>query len=257
VAGGPDPEPGRGTLASGGPSLSVVVPTWNERERLPALLDSLGFFPGGARTDDVPDEVLITDGASTDGTRELARARGARTVTGARGRGAQLARGAREARGEVLWFLHADVVVRAGSVAALRRAFADRALRACGVRQCIDDGAPIYRLIERAANRRVRLGRVYGDSGLAVRREEYEAVGGFRPLPVFEDLDLSRRLRRRGRIRLVDGAEACVSSRRWAREGPLRRTVKNWILTGAYTLGVAPERLARYYRPHPHAAEKS
>lgn len=233
--------------------LSAVVPTWNEEERLPLLLASLGFAPPGtqAASGQRADEVIVADGGSSDGTCEVASACGARVVTSSRGRGAQLACGARAAQGELLWFLHADVVVQPGSVEALRRAFEDPALQACGVRQRIDAPGIFFRCIAQAADLRVRLGRVYGDSGLAVRRGAYDAAGGFRELPLFEDLDLARRLRAHGRIRLVEGALIRVSARRWRAEGALRRTLANWLLTLAWALGVAPERLARYYRPYP------
>lgn len=230
--------------------LSVVVPTWNEERCLPLLCASLGFGAPPARGRR-PDELIVADGGSSDRTQELARAAGARVVACARGRGAQLACGARAASGELLWFLHADVIVQPGSVEALLAAFEDPALTACGVRQRIDAPGAIFRCIERAADLRVRLGRVYGDSGLAVRRAAYESVGGFRDLPLFEDLDLARRLRARGSIRLVEGALTRVSARRWRAEGALRRTLVNWLMTGAWALGVAPERLVRYYRPLP------
>ncbi len=229
----------------------MVVPTWNEERHLPRLLASLGLGADGARAgaDRAPDEVVVADGGSDDATAALARACGARVVTSALGRGTQLAAGARAARGELLWFLHADMRVRPGSLEALLGAFEDARLVACGVHQTIDARGLVYRSLERVADLRVRLGRVYGDSALAVRRAEYEAAGGFRAVPLFEDLDLARRLRRRGRVRLVAGAAVHVSARRWRAEGVLRRTLANQVLTAAWALGVAPERLARYYRP--------
>lgn len=257
MAGGASPEAVTEDASLGRTSLSVVVPTWNEREHLPRLLGSLGLGDDGPDTAERPDEVIVADGGSDDGTPELAAALGARVVRTERGRGTQLARGAAAARGELLWFLHADVVVAQGSLHALRRAFEDPRLFACGVRQEVDAAARVYRWIERAANLRVRLGRVYGDSGLAVRRAVYEAVGGFRDLPLFEDLDLSRRLRVHGRIGFVPEAVTRISARRWRAEGAVTRTVKNWALTGAFALGVAPERLERYYRPQAREHDRS
>ena len=93
-------------------------------------------------------------------------------------------------------------------------------------------------------------GLVLGDSGLCVRAGAYEAVGGYAPLPLFEDLDLSMRLAARGPVRLVPGARMVVCARRWKREGALRATVRNRILTLGWRLGVPAERLAAWYPRH-------
>ena len=135
-------------------------------------------------------------------------------------------------------------------LAAVRRAYRDPLVIATGMRQRVESPARIYRFIERAADLRVRCGYVYGDSGLAVRRESYRQVGGFRSIPIFEDLDLSRRLRRSGKVVLVDEARLFVSPRRWQRDGALRGTLRNWILTLGWAAGMDPERLARHYRPY-------
>jgi rSAM/selenodomain-associated transferase 2 len=196
-----------------------------------------------------PHAWIVADGGSTDGTAELAERLGAEVVRSARGRGHQLRRGAARAEAEILLFLHADCRPAPGALAAVSAAFEERELVATGMRQSIDHGARFYRWIERAADRRVRAGWVYGDSGLAVRSSAYRAAGGFRELPVFEDLELCSRLRRLGPIRLVPEATLLVSARRWESEGRLRRTLQNWTLTALFAVGVAPERLARHYRP--------
>jgi rSAM/selenodomain-associated transferase 2 len=221
------------------------VPALDEEGDLPRLLAALAAAP---RPADRPDEVIVADGGSRDGTCAVALSHGARLVRAARGRGAQLAAGARVATGELFVFLHADSRPVAGALAAVRAAFVDADLAAAGMRQRIDGHGLFYRLVERAADLRVRLGRVYGDSALCVRRSAYEAVGGYRPVPLFEDLDLSRRLRRGGhRIALLSGAAVSISARRWQTQGRAATTLRNWGLTAAFALGVAPERLARYY----------
>jgi len=245
--------------SGGPPRLAVVVPALDEAERLPALLASLGWTTAARRPgDDVPDALVVADGGSRDATVAIARAHGASVVTAPTGRGSQLAAGARavpsDAAGprDVLLFLHADARVAPGAVARVRAAFRDEAVAAAGLRQRIDADGWFYRSVERAADRRVRRGRIYGDSGLAVRRSTYERIGGFADLPIFEDLELSRRLRAslgaRERVRWIDDAEVVVSARRWQAEGPLRRTFANWALTALWRMGVPPARLARFYR---------
>jgi rSAM/selenodomain-associated transferase 2 len=222
--------------------FSVVVPTWNEAANLADLAASLAL-------QDCAHEWIVADGGSTDGTVALAERLGARVVRGARGRGVQLAHGARAAQGELLLFLHADAVLARGALAALEAAFTEPRVIAAGMRQEIAHPARFYRWVERAANRRVAFGWVYGDSGLCVRRAAYDAVGGFRELVLFEDLDLSARLRRSGRIVFVGAAGVRCSPRRWEREGRLACTLKNWVLTTLWAAGVDPARLARFYPP--------
>jgi len=235
------------------PTLAVVVPVLDEAEELPGLLDSL-CRPGAP--EDGPDDVVIVDGGSRDGTLEVARAAGARTFEATRGRGSQLARGARETSCDVLVFLHADMRLEPGALASVRRAFRSPDVAVAGMRQVIEHPGRVYRTIEAAADRRVRRGWVYGDSGLCIRREVYEAVGGFRTdLPLFEDLDLSRRLRRRVDARLLEDARLRLSPRRWERRGPVRQTIENRLLTLLWALGVHPRRLARFY-PSPRATTR-
>ena len=212
--------------------LGVVIPALNEASTLPRLLTQLA--------EDGAERVFVVDGGSSDGTAGLAREHGAEVLSSPRGRGTQLAAGARAALADgcdVLFFLHADCVPAAGAIGRLRGAMS----------QEIEGQGLFYRLVERAADARSRRGLVFGDSGLAVRASAYEAVGGFRPLPLFEDIDLTRRLREHGAVRLLSQATLRVSARRWQREGALRCTLRNWMLRTLYRAGVAPERCARLY----------
>ena len=134
---------------------------------------------------------------------------------------------------------------------AVRAAFDDPGVSVTAMSQRVDGEGLLYRWIESAANGRVRrFGMVYGDSGLGVRRAAYLAAGGFSDLPLFEDVDLSRRLARNARPQLVESARLHVSPRRWQREGVIGRSVRNWALTVGYWMGVDPRRLARYYPAH-------
>lgn len=225
------------------PRLAVIVPTLDEAGCIPKLLSALATAEGAGR----PDEVVVVDGGSRDRTRELCRQAGVRVLQSPPGRGVQLAAGARAVSSEVLLFLHADHRPGPGALAVLRRAYCDRATEWTAMRQVIDSDGRFYRWVERAADARSRRGMVYGDSGLAVRREVYEAVGGFPELPLFEDVDLSVRLRQRSPVHFLAEAELHISSRRWQREGRVACTVRNWALRMAYGMGVSPATLVRFY----------
>lgn len=212
--------------------LSVVIPTLNAAATLGATLERMRDA----------DDILVVDGGSVDGTRDLAEAAGARVLTADRGRGTQLAAGAAVACGDWLLFLHADTLPgpRWREAAAAHARSAPQA--AAVFRFRLGDPAWQARLIELG----VRLRRFpYGDQGLLIPRTLYDAVGGYRPLPLMEDVDLVRRIGRR-RIRLLDEA-AWTSAERWRRDGWARRSARNLALLLCYRLGMAPDRLARLY----------
>lgn len=224
--------------------VGTVIPTLNEVANLPNLLHDL-------RQSGVPQDVLVVDGGSVDETVAVARREGARVVETTPGRGGQLRTGAAAVRGEWLLFLHADVRMPEPARAALRGAVDDQRLSVAVWRFAIDGRGTWFRIVEFGAWLRDRVGGLpYGDQGLLVRRDCYEAVGGFPSIPIMEDVALIRALRRRGRIDRF-GAPLPVSARRWQREGPVRGWLRNALLVTAFLAGASPDRLARWYRPEP------
>ncbi|MBS7792106.1 TIGR04283 family arsenosugar biosynthesis glycosyltransferase [Roseococcus sp. SDR] len=213
--------------------ISAVIPVLNAAHLLPPLLEQLSGLG----------EVILADGGSKDSVADLA---GVRLVTAPRGRGTQLAAGAAAARGEWLLFLHADTRLDAGWETAVEAALA-RADQAHFFRFALDDESPQARRLEAAVAWRCRrLALPYGDQGLLISRALYDAVGGFHPIPLMEDVDLVRRL---GRARLAEmPACAITSAARWRRDGWWRRSARNLMTLGLYFAGVPPERLARFYR---------
>ena len=225
--------------------LSIVIPALDAAGTLPKTLAALEE----GREIGLLGEVIVVDGGSSDGTAELARAAGATLLSAQRGRGLQLAAGGEAARGAWLLFLHADSRPESGWVETVR-AFIDAPdaeARAGWFRLRLDDPEPAARRIERlAAWRARRLGLPYGDQGLLMSRALYDALGGYRPLPLMEDVELIRRIGR-GRLRPLDAA-VFTSARRYRRDGWWLRPIRNLMLLAGYFLGVPPRLLARCYR---------
>jgi rSAM/selenodomain-associated transferase 2 len=207
-------------------NISIIIPALDEAEAIRQTLDA------AARVGDEV-EVIVVDGGSADGTAEVARAHGARVVTSAKGRGAQMHTGALAARGDVRWFLHADTLADPRAVGG-------------NFRINFDGTSGAARFLTWLYPRLRLLGLAYGDSGIFVRRAAYERAGGFKPFPIFEDLDLLRALWRQGRFVQAE-AFVITSSRRF--EGrSFALTFARWsLLQCLYWLGVSPHTLAPLY----------
>lgn len=218
--------------------VSVVIPTWNEAA-------CLGDTIAGLRKQQ-PHEIIVVDGGSTDATRAAAAAAN-RFVEAPSGRAAQMNAGAAYATGDVLLFMHADCSLQAGAIAQAERHLRRPDVAAgCFTMRVAAEGA-LYRWIDLATTTRVRLtGMIFGDQGLFLRRETFHRVGGFPELRFMEDVHLSARLRRLGRM-VVAPARIHVSPRRWQRTGIFRQTVRNWTLLTLAAAGVHPDSLAAYY----------
>jgi len=219
--------------------LSVVIPALDEAERIAEAVES-------ARAPDV--EVIVVDGGSSDDTAQRARDAGARVLPSASGRARQLEVGARASRGDALLFLHADTRLPAGYAAAVERALETPSVVGGAFRLRFDRSTPALRWIERGARLRVALfGLPYGDQALFVRRATLEAIGGVPQVPILEDLDLVRAMKRRGRLALLP-LEAVTSARRHLAAGPWRTAARHVLAALAGLAGVDRGRVAAWVR---------
>jgi rSAM/selenodomain-associated transferase 2 len=249
--------------------IAVIIPTLNEEQALPDTLASvtqLGF-----------DEILVVDGGSGDRTQAIVQslagdgrwaigdrqktgfseivpahsplpmASSLRLLTAAAGRAKQMNAGAAHSRADVLLFLHADTRLPDGARRAIERALHDPACAGGRFDVRFERDAGLAWLIARMISLRSRWsGIATGDQALFVRRSIFEQLGGFADLPIMEDVDFTRRLKRAGRVAPLRG-RVVTSSRRWERCGAVRTIFLMWTLRFLYWIGVAPDRLHRFY----------
>lgn len=225
---------------TGQPLISVIIPTLNEAGLLKQTLERI-YQANGI-------EVIVADGNSRDATREIAAQTGAVVLEVPGERAAQQNAGAAAATGRLLLFLHVDTVLPDSYADQIRRALDCPATVAGAFRFRTDGVGPSMRLIEWGTNIRSAVFQwPYGDQGLFMEKRIFDELGGFAPLPIMEDFELVRRLRRRGRVVTLREA-AVTSARRWQRLGALRTTLCNQAMIAGFLSGVSPERLARLYR---------
>lgn len=220
-----------------GETISVIIPALNEEERIGPALRRL-------RNNGV-DEVIVVDGGSSDSTAEVAMSAGAAVIRETANRGRQQNAGSQRATGAILLFLHADTVLPAGFADQVRSTLAKPGVSAGAFRFRLDAPGWKYRLVERIVALRCWLFRLpYGDQAIFVTEGMFKRAGRFSDLPIMEDFDLIRRLRRLGRVELAEGA-AVTSARRWSRLGVWRATWTHQLCILGYYFRVSPNRLVR------------
>ena len=221
--------------------ISIIILTLNEERSLPSLLDAI--CQQGA-----DHEVIVVDGGSQDRTLEIAGCHGVRTLASPPGRGNGICVGAKAARGDVLFFLHADSTLPPGALDRINEVLAADAQVVGGNFRLVFDGDTTFSRWLTGFYAWIRsIGLYYGDSGIFVRRSVYEALGGFRPIPLMEDLDFVRRIERFGRTCCIKDPPLITSSRRFEKRRPAQ-IVCGWVKIHAlFWLGASPDRLAKIY----------
>jgi rSAM/selenodomain-associated transferase 2 len=218
--------------------ISVIVPVKGEG------LEVADAFSRFCRPPDV--ELVVADGGGGQALREILLAAGARVLCGNGSRGSRLARAAAEAGGDILFFLHADSRPPDDVLTIIRRAV-DAGAHGGAFSLAYEDSEPAMRWIAWWANLRSRLARLpFGDQGIFCRRDAYLRSGGFRDLPVCDDLDLVLRLRKVGCF-VIRPEKTITSPRRYRESGALRQMLRNWKVMAGYFAGVRPETLSRWY----------
>ena len=221
--------------------LSVIVPALDEGERIAATLDALANLRA------LGVEVIVVDGGSRDATVQRARLRADRVIPAPRGRASQMNAGAEKATGDVLLFLHADTRLPSDTDHVVLNAL-ERSGRAWGRFDVKIEGRhPLLVVVGALMNLRSRLtGIATGDQAIFVKRDTFQAVGGFPAIELMEDIALCKRLKRVGRPHCLR-QRVVTSGRRWEEGGVIRTMVLMWRLRLAYFFGADPAELARQY----------
>jgi rSAM/selenodomain-associated transferase 2 len=224
--------------------VSVIIPVFCEQSVINRTIEAVRCRRGGDST-----EIIVVDGQTEGETIAAIRDAAVQKVFSEKGRSRQLNRGAATATGDVLLFLHADTVLPPAAFELITGAMGDEGCVGGAFDLRIDSRRAAFRVIETVASLRSRLTRIpYGDQAIFIRTSCFRTLGGFREIPILEDVDLMRRIKRKGGRIVIFREPVITSARRWEKEGLVFGTIRNWFLMILYLFGVEPERLARFYR---------
>jgi rSAM/selenodomain-associated transferase 2 len=195
------------------------------------------------------EELIVVDGGSRDETVSIAREFTNKVFSAKTGRASTMNFGAAKATGKILLFLHADCILPENAFNIIRTTLNNSNVVAGAFFLNINHHSPVFRIIEFAANIRSRItSLIYGDQGMFVRKEVFDMIGGFADIPLMEDIEISRRLRKLGRIVFVN-PPIKASPRRWLKEGSVYTTLRDWSIAFLYTfLKISPDKLIHHYK---------
>ncbi|MFZ5573046.1 MAG: TIGR04283 family arsenosugar biosynthesis glycosyltransferase [Thermodesulfobacteriota bacterium] len=226
------------------PAISVIIPVYNECAYIRSTLDYICEMPSAVKR-----EMIVSDGHPLGTTLACIHRENVLKVLSPRGRAVQMNTGAALASGDILLFLHADTLPPPDAFQCILSACRDSRIAGGAFHLGIRSRRRIYRIIEGAASRRSRLTRIpYGDQAIFMRARIFREIGGYAALPIMEDIELMKRIKKAGKRIVILPSRVQTSPRRWETEGPLFCTLRNWALAGLYAAGVHPRHLAKFYR---------
>lgn len=225
--------------------LSIIIPVLNEQTQINAVIENLR-----AQDFDRDYEIIIVDADPKGGTIEIISDHNVICLTSERGRGRQMNTGAAVARGDILLFLHADTKLPVGAFKNIQDVLENQEYVGGAFDLSIDSDRLFLKYISARASLRSRLNRIpYGDQAIFVRKCYFDEIGAFKKIPLMEDVDLMRRIKKNGGRIHIFRDKVVTSARRWEAEGALYTTLRNRIVVILYYLGVSPYTLAKLYKP--------
>lgn len=223
--------------------FSIIIPVLHESKSINTLLDSLEVL----KSDD-PFEIIIVDGSPTQDTIQVISRDNVMKYASPQGRGRQMNEGATHATGDILVFLHADTFLPPDALSLIRTTVADQRFVGGAFSLGIRSKNPILTLIAHGSTLRSRFTRApYGDQVIFLLASYFKDLGGFRDIPLMEDVELMRRIRRKkGKISILS-TRVLTSDRRWKKEGVLYTTLRDLLIIFLYWCGMSAEKLAKFY----------
>ncbi len=229
--------------APGTEKISVIIPVFNEEVGINRIIDRIGKISG---EEDI--EIIVADGSPSGNTIGAIDERKVIKLLSPRGRARQMNRGAEKAGGDILLFIHADTILPSGAFHEIGRILADPRYTAGAFGLSFDNRSLPFRIIEFTAGiRNLLTGTPFGDQTYFLRKIDFLKLGGFPDIPLMEDLEFMRRIRKAGRKIRISPLKIVTSARKWEREGIIFTSLRNIFLQLLYYLGVPAEKLMRFY----------
>jgi rSAM/selenodomain-associated transferase 2 len=225
-------------------TFSIIVPALHESDKINSLVEHL---EGLERSRDA--EMIVVDGNPNGDTIQAIGSDRVKKMVAPKGRARQMNGGASMAKGEILIFLHADTELPRNALKTINSAMAQGRYVGGAFQLDFNSEKIRFRMLARLASLRCLLTRIpYGDQAIFIERDYFSALGGYKDIPIMEDVELMRRIKRKGDKICIVPEKVKTSPRRWEQEGFVYVNVRNAILFALYMLGVSPEKLASFYK---------
>ncbi len=224
--------------------ISIIIPALNEASIINRTIDNIFSLPYSGEL-----EVIVVDGSPDRDTIDAIKKADVKKIFSEKGRAYQMNRGALNACGEILLFLHADTELPKSALNTISSVMGKGDYVGGAFDLGIESARAAFRLVERAASLRTRITRIpYGDQAIFIGKEYFHAACGFKEIPLMEDVELMRRIKKAGDNIYIISEKVKTSSRRWEKEGIVYCTLRNWVLITLYFMGFAPEKLVKFYK---------